>query len=258
MNVVGITPTLTKGAARLARADTEQPSARIMRDLDVTVADNEKQMAEECLLRLGYAPIAALGWGRSKDVGAVDLHYPPGRYPQYWPSDPILAKHRREITIGSGKARVLSPTLQAQHWIVHDMLKDGHLWSLHIDLRNLFELYQLSNGPNGIDWEELHILLSDPLGRTMLDAQISALNSVFGADIEHDKSIPSWLKLHCYLRGHECHPLLGYAVRPIGSAAWAIRTAQIRWRFRGPLRELPGRILRKGRKITMTGIAEEI
>lgn len=257
MNSMEIIPMLTKGAALLALASPEQPTARIMRDLDITVANDEKARAEECLLLLGYAPIAALGWGRSKDVGAVDLHYPPGRYPQYWPSDPIRAKHEREIVVGPARARVLSPTLQAQHWIVHDMLKDGHLWRLHIDLRNLFELYQLSKRDNGIDWEELHILFSDPLGRTMLDAQISALHSVFGAEILHRGSVPSWLRLHSYLRNHENHPLLGYAVRSIGNTAWSIRTAQIHWRFRGPMSELPGRVFRKGQEIMTTRISKE-
>jgi hypothetical protein len=257
MNGMEIIPILTKGAALLALASPGQPIARIMRDLDVTVTNDERARAEDCLLQLGYAPMTALGWGRSKDVGAVDLHYPPGRYAQYWPSDPTLAKHERAIVLGPGRARVLSPTLQAQHWIVHDMLKDGHLWSLHIDLRNLFELYQLSNRENGIDWQELHILLSDPLGRTMLGAQISALHSVFGTEIVHRGSVPSWLRLHSYLRSRENHPLLGYAVRSVGNTAWSIRTAQIHWRFRGPLSELPGRVLRKGQKMMMTRISKE-
>lgn len=258
LNLVGIVPLLTKGTALLATANVEQPSARIMRDLDVTVASDEKRIAEECLLKLQYAPIAALGWGRTKDVGAVDLHYPPGRYPEYWPSDPVLAKHQREIIIGTGKARVLSATLQAQHWIVHDLLKDGHLWNLHINLRNLFELYKLSDSDDGINWKELHVLLSDPLGRAMLGTQIAALRSVFATQIAQDGSIPPWLRLHSYLRSRENHPVLGYAIRSMGNAAWGIRTAQIHWRFRGPLKELPRRIVQKGQKIMMARMSGEI
>lgn len=247
MNASGITPMLTKGAALLALEKADVPTARIMRDLDIAVADGEKERAEKCLLQLGYAPIEALGWGRSKDVGAIDLHYPSGRYPEYWPSEATLAKHAQDIDIRQGKARVLSATLQAQHWIVHDMLKDGHLWSLHIDLRNLFELHQLSITENGIDWKELDILLSDSLGHAMLSAQKLALNSVFGTNIAQCTSIPMWIKLHHHLRRGEYHPQLGRAVQSLGRIAWSIRVAQIHWRFRGPWRQLPGRIIRKGR-----------
>ena len=249
LNVAGIVPTLNKGTALLALASAGRPADRIMRDIDVTVADHEKETAQKCLLQLGYVPIEALGWGRSKDVGAVDLHYPPGRYPQYWPSEASLSKHSEEIRIGSGRARILSPTLQAQHWIVHDMLKDGHLWALHIDLRNLFELYRLARESDRIDWHELDMLLSDPLGRAMLDAQLLALRSIFGTEIVRDRPIPAWVKWHHSLRSREYHPLLGSAVRAIGRAAWGIRIVQIRWRFRGPWNELPGRLMRKGQKL---------
>ncbi|MBB3610614.1 hypothetical protein FHX11_003565 [Rhizobium sp. BK602] len=258
MNASGIVPTLTKGAALLVCEKAERPTSRIMRDLDITVADEERQIAERCLLQLGYAPIEALGWGRSKDVGAVDLHFPPGRYPQYWPSPSLAERHRREVEVGRGRACVLSATLQAQHWIVHDMLKDGHLWNLHIDLRNLFELYRLSTGDSAIDWSELRILLSDPLGRAMLTAQRLALASVFAIDLGEDATIPAWLKLHHTLRRNEYHPQLGYVVRSAGSVAWTMRTAQIQWRFRGPWRELPARFIRKGQKVLATGRSKEI
>jgi len=248
LNIAGIVPTLNKGTALLALACAD----RITRDIDVTVAGNERELAQKCLLQLGYLPIEALGWGRSKDVGAVDLHYPPGRYPQYWPSDTRLSKHSKEIAIGSGKARILSPTLQAQHWIVHDMLKDGHLWALHIDLRNLFELYRLTKEPEGIDWRELDILLSDPLGQAMLDTQLLALRSIFGTDIVQDRPVRAWIMWHHGLRSREYHPLLGGAVQAVGRIAWGIRILQIRWRFRGPWSELPGRIMRKGQKAFRT------
>ncbi|MQB40607.1 nucleotidyltransferase family protein [Rhizobium sp. ICMP 5592] len=258
MNAAGITPTLTKGAALLALAKTERPTARIMRDLDLVVGDAEKQAAETCLVQLGYAPIEAFGWGRSKDVGAVDLHYPPGRYPRYWPSDATLAQHRREIDVGRGRAHILSATLQAQHWIVHDMLKDGHLWRFHIDLRNLFELYLLSKSQDEIDWKEMGILLSDPLGRAMLNAQILALNAIFGANIVAPRTIPSWLDLHHRLRRNEDHPRVGGVIRSLGRLAWGIRVTQIHWRFRGPWRELPGRIIRKGQKVIAAQVSQEI
>ncbi|CAN7701645.1 nucleotidyltransferase family protein [Rhizobium rhizogenes] len=258
MNAAGIIPTLTKGAALLAQAKAERSTARIMRDLDLVVEDNERQVAEKCLVQLGYAPIEAFGWGRPKDVGAVDLHYPPGRYPSYWPSNATLAQHRREIDVGRARAHILSTTLQAQHWIVHDMLKDGHLWRFHIDLRNLFELYLLSKSPDKIDWKELDILLSDPLGRSMLYAQISALNAVFGADIAEAQAIPAWLGLHHQLRRNEYHPQLGGLIRSFGRVAWGIRVAQIHWRFRGPWGELPGRIIRKGQKVITARVSQEI
>jgi len=258
LNACGITPTLTKGAALLSREKAEQPISRIMRDLDVTVAEEERHIAEGCLRQLGYAPIEALGWGRSKDVGAVDLHFPPGRYPQYWPSPSLAERHRRDVDLGGGKAYVFSATLQAQHWIVHDMLKDGHLWNLHIDLRNLFELYRLSTGDSAIDWRELSVLLSDPLGRAMLAAQRLALASVFATDLVPNKTVPAWLKLHHYLRRNEYHRQLGPVVQSVGSAAWAMRVAQIQWRFRGPWRELPARFIRKGQRVLATGRSKEI
>ncbi|MGV1859609.1 nucleotidyltransferase family protein [Rhizobium rhizogenes] len=258
MNAAGITPTLTKGAALLALAKTERPTARIMRDLDLVVGDDERQTAEKCLVQLGYAPIEAFGWGRSKDVGAVDLHYPPGRYPRYWPSDTTLAQHKREIDVGRGRAHILSATLQAQHWIVHDMLKDGHLWRFHIDLRNLFELYLLSKSQDKIDWTEMDILLSDPLGRAMLNAQILALNAVFEANIAAARTIPSWLGVHHHLRRNEYHPQVGGVIRSFGRIAWGIRVAQIHWRFRGPWHELPARIIRKGQKVIAAQVSQEI
>jgi hypothetical protein len=91
-----------------------------------------------------------------------------------------------------------------------------------------------------------------------LSAQILALNAVFGGNIVEGRTTPSWLSLYHYLRRNEYHPQLGAVVRPMGRIAWGIRIAQIHWRFRGPWSELPGRLIRKARKVVAAQVSQEI
>src|SRR4051794_24358345 len=84
LNNVGIEPVLTKGAGELWKS-TGEDIPRMMYDIDITVSREELASAESCFVTLGYSRIHGVGWARSQDVAAVDIHFPPGRFPEYWP-----------------------------------------------------------------------------------------------------------------------------------------------------------------------------
>jgi Uncharacterised nucleotidyltransferase len=228
LNKVGIKPLLTKGAVHLAVAPKNVFGARMMRDLDIVVAVDELSSAQACLLRLGYTKRGGLGWGRSKDVGLVDVHYPPGRFPAYWPDAKLLDAHATAIDIAGAQATILSPTLRAAHIVIHDMIKNGNWWLADLDMGCLFELYQLSQ--QGLEWEALQAAMTDARSQNALESEVLALRGFFGIQAPRLTSAknlrPRW---HHRRRIIQMRPLVGWPLRAAGRIAWMLRRMRAEW-----------------------------
>ena len=182
-NRAGIEPTLTKGAAHLFTSSRETFGARMMSDLDVFIETTEIAAAEQCLIDLGRQRIAGLGWGRPTDVGLIDLHYPPGSLPKYFPIATALSTHSNRKSRQGVRAKIPSPTWRAAHLVVHDQIKDGDWWLGGLDVRHLYELAELTRSPEGIDWRALTSAMPDQLARDALESQLIALREMFGIAI---------------------------------------------------------------------------
>ena len=169
-NRAGIEPTLTKGAAHLFTSSRETFGARMMSDLDVFIETTEIAAAEQCLIDLGRQRIAGLGWGRPTDVGLIDLHYPPGSLPKYFPIATALSTHSNRESRQGVRAKIPSPTWRAAHLVVHDQIKDGDWWLGGLDVRHLYQLAELTRSPEGIDWRALTSAMPDQLARDALES----------------------------------------------------------------------------------------
>lgn len=231
LNSAGIKPLLTKGAVHLAVAPKDIFGARMMRDLDIVVAAEELSSAQACLVRLGYTKRGGLGWGRSKDVGLVDIHYPPGRFPAYWPDAKLLDANATSTDIAGAQATILSPALRAAHVVIHDMIKNGNWWLADLDIGCLFELYQLCQ--QGLEWETLQAAMTDLRSQNALESEVLALREFFGVQpprLASAKNLsPHW---HHRRRIIQMRPLVGLPLRAAGRVAWMLR----RIRAEGPQR----------------------
>lgn len=180
LNEQGIRPVLLKGAIHLFSAPEERLGARMMSDLDISIAPSETAAAKAALEALGYQDLASTrGMVRAEDVGAIELHDRPSSR-----STPYLAHDLRRSSPTVEKdgvvAHLPSPTARALHLIVHDMIKEGDYWRLRIDLRHLHDLAELASSAEGVDWQQVHAVLSDRDGRGALAVQALALRDLFG------------------------------------------------------------------------------
>jgi hypothetical protein len=205
LNAAGILPVLKKGAAMLL-TDPASITDRMVSDLDLIVARSEIGRAVEALRGIGYrdagegAQPATLS--RSRDAGAIDLHFAP-RGPARFSGDVIFDRHSRPVQLPGSTAIAILPsaTLQILYLTLHDQFHDGDYWRGHVDLRHMIDIARLSALPEGVDWEALKAILSPRYARRAFAAQIinasrlmgMALPPGFGTDRHADLQYRRWL-----------------------------------------------------------------
>ena len=207
----------------------------MMSDLDVFVETTEIAAAEQCLIDLGRQRIAGLGWGRPTDVGLIDLHYPPGSLPKYFPIATALSTHSNRESRQGVRAKIPSPTWRAAHLVVHDQIKDGDWWLGGLDVRHLYELAELTRSPEGIDWRALTSAMPDQLARdarrvssshfarcSVSRSQKSALSGRF---------LPRWQHARRIFQAR--HPVISAPLRAAGCLTWLFRRAHVERTHRG-------------------------
>lgn len=180
LNGQGIRPVLLKGAIHLFAAPDERLGARMMSDLDISIAPSETAAARAALEVLGYQDLASTrGMVRPQDVGSIELHdRPSSRSTRYLSHD--LRRSSPTVEKDGMVVHVPSPTARALHLIVHDMIKEGDYWRLGVDLRHLHDLAELAGSGEGVDWHQVHAVMSDRDGRGALAVQALALRDLFG------------------------------------------------------------------------------
>lgn len=183
LNRADIEPIVLKGAIRLCQRSEERLGARIMSDLDLSVAPSELSRACAALADLGYREIDGLrGMGRSTDPGLIELRDRPSRRSSAY-LFPDLTPHTVGHRIGNAFVRTPTSTAQALHLIVHDMLKEGDYWRWRLDLRHLNDLAELAICRDGLEWDELASRLADPPARRALELQLRALADLFAVSV---------------------------------------------------------------------------
>lgn len=183
LNAAAIEPILLKGAIHLFTAATDELGSRMISDLDISIAPVEMARAKSALMALGHSRFGSVReLARPHDVGVIELHdRPSARSARYLFGD---LKACSPTTARDGtSAGIPSPTAQALHLIVHDMIKEGDYWSFRIDLRHLQDLAELSRSGEVIDWQRLRAVLCDRTGRQALLVQARALEDLFGVRI---------------------------------------------------------------------------
>jgi hypothetical protein len=249
-NRSGIEPLLMKGAAHLFTSAPETLGVRMMCDLDILVERPEIAAAEKCFVDLGCQPMSALGWGRPKDVGLIDLHYPPGSLAIYYSIATTLGAQSKRASVDGAWAIVPSPTCRAAHLVVHDQIKDGDWWLGRLDLRHLYELAELARSQDGIDWHALVSAMPNQLSRNVLESQLIAVREMFGTRIPDEviagRRLPRWQ--HARRRFQAYHPVAGAPLHAAGYVPWAIRCIKVEWGNRESLAALATRLARKLRR----------
>jgi hypothetical protein len=243
LNAVGIEPVLTKGAGELWKSSGVD-LARMMYDIDITVSREELASTERCFVALGYSRIHGVGWARSKDAASVDIHFPPGRFPEYWPDRQTYASHFEQRSRAGASALVHTPTLRLTHLVVHDMIKNGGWWLGKLDIRSLFEVSQLLNA-NDIDWPTARAVLSGRLARNCLLSELLAASEIFGAEM------PKTIITAAVQRNHETRMLqhTGHALGPMlelyGRGRWTAQRSFNRIRSRSAAKDTIDAVLRR-------------
>lgn len=235
LNNSGIVPIVLKGGIHLCSATEGRLGARIMSDLDLSVAPSQLDRARAALADLGYRDVDGMrGMGRPSDVGLIELRDRPSAraHPYLYPD---LTPHTSFVRVERAIVSVPSPTAQALHLIVHDMLKEGDYWRCRLDLRHLYDLAELSRTVPGVDWDEVSARLAGPPARNALQLQLRALAELFAVTFPGRCLGGPMAHLRHSLRMCAAGKSgIGFPVRVAGNIVWGVHrltTAQTyRWR----------------------------
>lgn len=214
-NAAGITPVLLKGGVPLYLAAEGRVPDRITSDLDVAVEPSDMAGALACLEALGYAPADNFrGMARPQDVGLFEL-----RPSKAGVIDPAVERVERE----GRYALIPSADARAEHWLLHDLVKEGDLIRGRIDLRHLYDLAELTEQA-GVDWRRLRAAMPDRASRRALDVQLYAMQALFGIEVPQAGPQPLSIRLHHWRRTFPArHPVLGAPLRVSGNFVWGLR-----------------------------------
>lgn len=212
-NSHGVTPLLLKGAISFFLATPDRIPSRMTSDLDIAVDAGEEAAAQACLDELGYTQVLGVrGTARPGDVGILELRLsqPAGHAPPE-----LVERNGLKVKIPSVQSR-------AQHWIIHDLIKEGDYWRGRIDLRHLYDLAQMSES-HSVDWAAMRASTADRSTRNALDAQLLALQRFFGVEIPEETGRSTLARFHHWRRVFtSTHPVLGAPLRLAGNLAWGI------------------------------------
>lgn len=229
LNDAGVVPILSKGAAELWTHDAATP--RMMFDLDITVSTDELKRADDCFKGLDYASLPGIGYARGADVGAIDIHFPPGRFPEYWPRRDLLKAQSMVVIRRGASARILSDTLTFTHLVVHDMIKDGGWWHGRIDLRALLGLKSLVAAGH-IEWDVAHQILWTPFARDCLASEMLTLRTLFDVAGPEAEASPMARRHHAKRMRRIGPDGASGAHARLSDASWSIRQITVKFRSR--------------------------
>lgn len=166
LNEWGVVPLLIKGAAKLVDGTPAAAGDRFMIDLDLVVRDEEVAAAGEALAGLGYEADRSkpflhpheVPFERHGSPGPIELHVELGSPPIPFVLPVAEAwEESSELLIGDARARMLSPTHEVLHNILHSAVQDLNHAVGDLPLRQLLTLSALVriHGP-AVDWRAIH------------------------------------------------------------------------------------------------------
>lgn len=194
LNAIDVTPLVIKGGAGLAR--TGGRSDRMISDLDLVVRPDQIEPVVRVLAGAGFSDLnpqadvrlhALATLARPTDVGAIDLHQrPPG--PAGFVSRQEIMQGGVVMTVGAGRVRVPAPYMHIYLQALHDQFHDGGYWRGGFDLRHAWDIADLIEGPDLVDWDALQALPRTKLMTQAVEAQLMACHRLTGAPIPSDFS----------------------------------------------------------------------
>lgn len=214
-NAHDIAPLLLKGAVPLFLSDAADLPSRMTSDLDVAVDEAQFETAQTCLETLGYVQAEDFrGMSRPQDVGLFELR----------PKRAGGPRDLSELTErGSARALIPPPISRAEHWFMHDLIKEGDYVRGRLDLRHLVDLAELSEA-DGVDWSELRASLADQMSRNALDVQLVALHTLFGIEVPAASLERRTIRFHHWRRMFAArHRIFGAPLRIAGNLVWGAR-----------------------------------
>jgi hypothetical protein len=195
----GIGAVALKGLHALRAGWWPDPVARVMRDLDVLVAEAEAEPAQAVLGDLGYRSLPS-GHDAYADHELAAVHLP-GRSGSVELHTALVVSRWRGVlpardVLAAGPP--MSTTDAVVHSIAHAQLHDeAHLLG-RLALRSAHELAVLAAGPRAgtIDWGGVRTRFAAVGATGALDAQLHLARAAFGAEVpEPSRPLPAAARL---------------------------------------------------------------
>ena len=190
LNTAGIVPILLKGTAHLTLGLYEDDADRVIGDIDLLVAEEERAAALALLGELGYssydddvdhahmhhyAPVA-----REDSEAWVELHKLASPYRRALPT-PVLIQRARRVSSEIGAVAVPSPDDLLVHNIVHSQRHKRGFWSAEFSLRDAFDLVLLTRHfRDELDWSRLSLRIAADVGRHSAGFYVRRAHRLFG------------------------------------------------------------------------------
>ena len=207
LEAAGIVPVPLKGLHALRAGWWTDPADRVMRDLDVLVAEDDAERAVGGLAGLGYVPLAT-GHTPEADhelpavhlpghAGSVELHT-------------ALAVRRWRAVLPAADVLAAGPPMSTTHAVIHSIAHaqlhdEAHLLG-RIPLRALHELSVVTAGQRGedVDWPGVRAAFRRVAAEPALDAHLHLARSLFGAAVP-----PPVGRMRAAVHTRLCRTLLG-------------------------------------------------
>ena len=229
-NQIDIVPILLKGGAYLFDPAFGDPGARIMRDVDMLVQEDELDQSVQALFDTGYRIEQGQDteWSycypalvREGYITPIEIHRCVGQQNTILPPREAW---RDAMETGNGDVRVmtLSPTHQVFLNIFHSQVQDrgfelGLLWMRQ--LQDLAEIYRRHGG--NIDWGALCQMMRRHGLQNILNSRMYVAHRLFGFPLPPEMFANTRAKLHYY----RCMLLLRWPWAMWVTRMWAGLTA---------------------------------
>lgn len=239
LNQVGVEPILLKGAVHLFDSAYGDFGARMMRDVDILVSDDEIEQVLEVLAQLGYCPTGK-AWHphmysvlcRPGDTWNLDLH----RYLGYQRDIVAPADVQREAVALEADGLTLrapSPTHRVFHNMHHAQLQNqNHLLGL-LPLMQLYDFAALCRHHTAaVDWTWLRAIARNHGLDSPLRAYVHSAVELFGLPRPSEISVSVRVRLHhrrCLAQLR--HPMVLFLVQQLGGVTGAFRPLHVRDRY---------------------------
>ena len=203
LNRSNIEPVLLKGAIRLVDPLYPDRGWRMLRDLDLLVAEPRWTEAVGLFRRAGYRVDDKINKGvqlwAPKGLVSVDLHrelFSTTRRERLLRADEVF-KCSRPVDFGDGVVRLPAPVHQIVHLIGHKQLQDHNHACGRVAWRDWFEAAALEHwGREGIDWQTVVARFTAAGYRRALLTFLLSLETYALCPVPVPMRLDAWTSLH--------------------------------------------------------------
>lgn len=244
LNAERIRPLILKGVLALVTDHDRDPGARMMSDIDIVVAREERSRAEGVLRALGYGAAsrypdghhAVAEFKRPGDPAAVDLHIELIDQPYLLRGEEAIGRSRMLDLQEGGGCAIPTATPRVLHTLLHAQVHHlGQYYRGDIVLRQLHDFCWIAEKYAGsIDWREIDGRMAEQRMRPVLDSYLLAGQRLFGLAWPLDRAPCPAARLHMTrCRFQLCAPSIGRALKPSANLRSAFAWHRMRAKY-GP------------------------